>query len=494
MPFELIDLRTFAPADREAELQRLARAEAEEPFNLAEGRLLRVKLLTLDEQEFLLLLTVHHITLDGWSISVLRRELTALYQSLSEQRPSPLPSLPIQFADFAMRQAAWLESVEFTDQLKYWKQKLAGAPEPLNLPASYQRPDAPTGKGGEVSRRLPVQFSTAIKALSKQEDATLFMTLLAAFQALLSRYGGQDDILIGAPLADRTMVQTEDLIGPFMNTLVFRTDLSGNPTFRELLARVRETSLDAYAHQDVPFEKLVEELHPQRGAGISPLFQVMFALQNLPASEIAIDGLTFAPHRLSSVTAKFDLTLGITEEPDGLRASFEYSADLFAPAAIERMANHFQALLEEVVSDPARRLADLLNQELFETPAPASSLQLSEPRPVVVYQAPSGPIEERLAQIWREVLRLERVGVNDNFFELGGHSLLATQVVSRIRRAFQIDLPLRSFFKTSTIAGLAEAVYQNHAEQTEDDELGAMLAELQQLSDEEARRRFAEET
>ena len=392
-----------------------------------------------------------------------------------------------------MWQAAWLESNEFAEQLKYWKQKLADAPKALNLPASYRRPGVPTGQGGEISRCLPAQTSTAIKTLSRQEDATLFMTLLAAFQTLLARYSGQDDIVVGAPIADRTMIQTEDLIGPFMNTLVFRTDFSGNPTFRDLLARVRETSLDAYAHQDVPFEKLVEELHPQRTNGITPLFQVMFALQNLPASETAIDGLTFTPQRLSSITAKFDLTLGVTEEADGLRASFEYNADLFAPAAVERMADHFQTLLEEIVSGPSRRLADFLNQELFETPAPTSSLGIFESRPIVDYQAPSGPIEERLAEILREVLRLDRVGVNDNFFELGGHSLLATQVVSRIRRIFEIDLPLRSFFNTSTIAGLAEAIYQNHAAQTKDDELGAMLAELQQLSDEEARRRFADE-
>src|SRR5438876_2573745 len=194
-----------------------------------------------------------------------------------------------------MWQAAWLESSEFAEQLKYWKQKLAGAPKALNLPASYRRPGVPTGQGGEISRYLPAQTSTAIKTLSRQEDATLFMTLLAAFQALLARYSGQDDIVVGAPIADRTMIQTEDLIGPFMNTLVFRTDFSGNPTFRDLLARVRETSLDAYAHQDVPFEKLVEALHPQRTNGITPLFQVMFALQNLPASAIAIDGLRFTP-------------------------------------------------------------------------------------------------------------------------------------------------------------------------------------------------------
>jgi len=381
----------------------------------------------LEATEFLLLLTVHHIAMDGWSISVLRRELTSLYQSLSERRRSPLRSLPIQFADFAMWQAAWLESNEFAEQLKYWKQKLADAPKALNLPASYRRPGVPTGQGGEISRCLPAQTSTAIKTLSRQEDATLFMTLLAAFQTLLARYSGQDDIVVGAPIADRTMIQTEDLIGPFMNTLVFRTDFSGNPTFRDLLARVRETSLDAYAHQDVPFEKLVEELHPQRTNGVTPLFQVMFALQNLPASETAIDGLTFTPQRLSSITAKFDLTLGVTEEADGLRASFEYNADLFAPAAVERMADHFQTLLEEIVSGPSRRLADFLNQELFETPAPTSSLGIFESRPIVDYQAPSGPIEERLAEILREVLRLDRVGVKDNVFEIGGHSVLATK-------------------------------------------------------------------
>ena len=494
LPFESTDLSALSSADREAEVQKLTQAEAQMPFNLADGPLLRVKLLRLEARKHLLLLTVHHIVMDGWSISVLRRELATLYQSFSENRQSPLPRLQIQFADFAMWQRGWLEGDDFTEQLAYWKQKLAGAPAVLNLPTSYQRPAVATGNGGEISRLLPAKLSNAIKALSQQEDATLFMTLLAAFQALLIRYSGQDDIVVGTPLAGRTMVQTEDLIGPFMNTLVFRTDLSDNPTFRELLARVRETSLAAYEHQDVPFEKLVEELRPKRSANITPLFQVMFALQNLPAPAMAVNGLTFTTQRLNSITAKFDLTLGITEEPNGLRASFEYSTDLFAPAAIERMLDHFQTLLEAIVADPAQHVADLLKEQLVEQLAPASLLPTdSEPQLVGDYEAPRSPIEERLAEIWREVLRVDRVGVNDNFFELGGHSLLATQVVSRIRRRFEIDLPLRSFFKSATIAGLAEAIYQNHAEQTEDDELGAMLAELHQLSEEEAQRRFADE-
>ncbi len=491
VPLELSDLSALPPAEREAEVQKLTRAEGQKPFNLAKGPLLRVKLLRLGADEHLLLLTVHHIVMDGWSIGVLRRELAALYQSFCEGRRSPLPALPIQFADFAMWQRRWLEGQEFAGQLEYWKQKLAGAPAAQNLPTTYPRPAVPSGNGAETSVLLSAKLSNAVKALGQQEDATMFMTLIAAFQTLLFRYSGQGDVLIGTPIAGRTMVEIEDLIGPFINTLVFRTDASDNPSFRELLARVRETSLQAYAHQDVPFEKLVEELHPQRSPNRTPLFQVMFALQNLPAPEMAADRLVFAPLKLSSTTAKFDLTLGVVEEANGLRAAFEYSTDLFAAATVERMLGHFQTLLETIVTDPDQRLADLLNEEL---PAPASIVGREfDERAPIDYQAPRTPIEERLTEIWKEVLHADRIGVNDNFFELGGHSLLATQVVSRIRRAFEVELPLRSFFKSSTIAGLAETIYQTHAAQTEVEELGELLAELHLLSDEEAQRRFANE-
>jgi amino acid adenylation domain-containing protein len=487
----ITDFSTLPPTEREAEVEKVSRAEGQKPFDLAKGPLLRVKLLRLSADEHLLLLTVHHIVMDGWSIGVLRRELATLYQSFCEGRLSPLPALLIQFADFAVWQRRWLEGQEFAGQLEYWKQELAGAPAALNLPTSYARAASPSGDGAEMSLLLPAKLSDAIKAISRQEDATMFMTLLAAFQTLLFRYSGQDDVVVGTPIAGRTMVETEDLIGPFINTLVVRTDASGNPTFRELLGRVRETSLRAYTHQDMPFEKLVDELRPERSANRTPLFQVMFALQNMPAPEVAVDGLVFAPLRLSSTTAKFDLTLGVTQEPGGLRAAFEYSTDLFARDAIKRMLGHFQTLLETIVADPDQHLTDLLNEEL-PTPPSFAEPEFAQRAPVV-YQAPRTPIEERLTEIWKEVLHTDRIGVNDNFFELGGNSLLATQVVSRIRRAFEIELPLRSFFNSSTIASVAEAIYQIHTAQTEVEELGELLAELHLLSDEEAQRRFANE-
>ncbi|MFB3092706.1 MAG: condensation domain-containing protein, partial [Dehalococcoidia bacterium] len=276
----VLDLRELTEIERDAEVQRLVVEEAQAPFDLAQGPLLRASLLRLGQEEHVLMLTMHHVVSDGWSLNVLFRETTTLYQAFSTGEPSPLPEIPIQYADFALWQRQWLQGEELESQLAYWKEQLDGIPPVLELPTDRPRPAVETFRGAQQFLLLPDALTRSLKALSQREEVTLFMTLLAAFQTLLHRYTGQDDILVGFPIANRNRAEIEGLIGFFVNTLVLRTDLSGEPTFRELLGRVREVALDAYTHQDLPFEKLVAELHPERDISRNPLFQVIFQLFN----------------------------------------------------------------------------------------------------------------------------------------------------------------------------------------------------------------------
>lgn len=332
LPLTVIKLQV-PPDQREAEAQRKAIEEAQQPLDLAQGPLLRVKLLRLTEEEHVLLLTMHHIVSDGWSLEVFLRELTLLYKAFSTNQPSPLPELPIQYADFAHWQRQWLQGEVLESQLDYWKQQLGSGIPILQLPTDHPRPPVQTYRGAVQRLMLPKTLSEALKALSQRSGATLFMTLLTAFKILLYRYSGQEDIIIGSPTAGRNQVETEGMIGFFVNTVVMRTDLGGNPSFRELLVRVREVSLGTYAHQDLPFEKLVEELQPERDRSRSPLFQVMFAL-NPPwtAPDISLPGLSINSlfGYVHSGTAGFDLTLVMRDTCQGVRASLEYNTDLFS--------------------------------------------------------------------------------------------------------------------------------------------------------------------
>jgi amino acid adenylation domain-containing protein len=354
----VVDLSSIPEVEREAEALRLASEEARLPFDLSHGPLLRVTVLRLAEQEHCLLLTLHHIVSDGWSMSVLFRELSALYKALLTGKPSPLAELPIQYPDFAVWQRRWLQGEVLNRQLAYWKKKLADAPAALELPTDRPRPPVQTYRGARQSLVLPKELNEALKTLSRRQGVTLFMTLLAAFQTLLYRYTGQDDIVVGSPIAGRNRKEIEGLIGFFVNTLVLRTDLSGDPSFRELLGRVRDGALDAYTHQELPFEKLVEELHPRRSLSHSPLFQVLFALQNVPTTGLQLAGLTVSGLKADRETATFDLSLQIVEESNSLKGTIEYNTDLFDEATIGRMRGHFQTLLESIVADPDRRISD----------------------------------------------------------------------------------------------------------------------------------------
>ncbi|HEX9133237.1 MAG TPA: amino acid adenylation domain-containing protein [Ktedonobacteraceae bacterium] len=328
-----------------------------EPLNLAQGPLMGATLLRLDEEEHVLLLTVHRIVFDGWSLGVLLRELTTLYEAFSTGQLSPLPELPIQYGDFAVWQREMLQGERLAECLAYWKQQLAGMPEGLDLPTDRPHLPVPTSRSSTYRLTLPKWLSDALKELSRKEGANLYMTLVAAFQTLLYRYSGQDDLVIGTVAAGRTQAETEGLIGFFVNTLALRTDLSGNPTFSELLGRVREALLEAQAHQDLPFESLVKELHPTRLSGQNPLFQVMLSFEApLPTLPPA---WTLAQLEVETGTTQFDLSLELDDRSEGLISRFVYSTDLFDEATIARIAGHWQTLLEGIAADPAQRIAAL---------------------------------------------------------------------------------------------------------------------------------------
>ncbi|XXY13216.1 amino acid adenylation domain-containing protein [Sorangium sp. So ce216] len=331
-----------------------AEREARTPFDLKRGPLLRARLLSLSEQEHVLLLTLHHIVSDGWSLGVLVREVTALYEAFAHHRGSPLAPLSIQYADYAAWQRAWLSGAELEAQRAYWKGHLAGAPAALELPTDRPRPAVQSYAGATVRRALGKELSERVDALSHKLGATPFMTLLAGFSVLLGRYSNQRDIVVGTPIANRTRAETEPLIGLFVNTLAVRTDLSGEPTFVDLLGRVKQATLGAYAHQDLPFERVVEALNAPRDLSRSPVFQVMFALQNAPAPALELAGLTLRLLDLDPGTSKFDLMLDVVPTKEGYVARWEFNSDLFDPPSIERLASHFINVLDGALSRPDR--------------------------------------------------------------------------------------------------------------------------------------------
>ncbi len=355
----VLDLRDLPEDKRESRARRLAIEEAQKPFELESGPLLRATVLRLGEQDHVGLFTMHHIISDGWSMGILIREVAAIYDAYSRGKPSPLPELPIQYGDFAQWQRKWLQGEVLESQLEYWKQKLDGLPPVLELPTDRPRPAVQTYNGAHESFELSSVLSEALAELSRREGATLFMTLLAAFQTLLYRYTGQEDIAVGTPIANRNRSEIEGLIGFFVNTLVLRTDFSGNPGFLELLRRVKETSLEAYAHQDLPFERLVEELNPERNMSHSPLFQVMFVLQNTPMQSVDLGNLVISPVDMERETAKFDLTMFMVETDRGLTGSIEYNTNLFNDTTITRMIEHFRILVENIVKSPDHRITEL---------------------------------------------------------------------------------------------------------------------------------------
>ena len=352
----VVNLSHLSETESEAETHRLITEYAQRPFDLSEAPLLRALLLKLSHNKHVFL-TIHHLIADAWSIGILFDELSIFYDMYSAGKSSELPELPVQYADFAVWQRQWLQGKALESQISYWKQQLGDNLSVVELPTDHPRPVRQTFRGARRVIVLPEFLTAAIKDLSRRESVTLFMTLLAAFKTLLYRYSGQEAIVVGSPIAGRNRAEVENLIGLFVNTLVLRTDFSGNPSFRELLRRVRTVCLGAYAHQDLPFEKLVEELQPERDLSRNPLFQVMFVLQSTPVSVINFTGLTARRFEVDSGTAKFDLTVSLAEQGNELVGCFEYSTDLFDSSMIERMVGHFQTLLEGIIGDPDQPIA-----------------------------------------------------------------------------------------------------------------------------------------
>lgn len=356
---QIVNLLHLPKTEREIEAQRCVNQEANRPFNLEKEPLFRVTLLQLDQTEYVLLFTMHHIISDGWSLGVLLKELTQLYKGFCTRKSPALPSLPVQYADFAVWQRQWLSGERLETQLRYWKEQLSNAPALLELPTDRPRPAVQTFRGGYYHTVLPQELSAELTALSKQAGITLFMTLLAAFQTLLYRLSGQDDIVVGTPVAGRNRQEIQGLIGFFVNTLVLRNDLSGNPTFEHLLNRVQEVALQAYTHQDLPFEQLVEALQPTRDLSYTPLFQAMFSLDDYLVSVVELPELTVSSYPVEISTAKFDLTLSMENTASGLIGVWEYNTDLFDESTIARIAKNFQTLLEGIAVNSKQKISEL---------------------------------------------------------------------------------------------------------------------------------------
>ncbi|MBD2435190.1 non-ribosomal peptide synthetase [Nostoc sp. FACHB-110] len=355
----VVDLQHLPLKEKEATAQELVQQQAIKPFDLADGALIRATLLVLSDTEHWLNVSMHHIVSDGWSMGVFSQELVALYNAYSQGQESPLAPLSIQYADFALWQRQWLQGEVLQSQLSYWEQQLKDAPTLLSLPTDRPRPAVQTYNGSSQEFALTLELTHQLTKLSQEQGVTLFMTLLAAYNTLLYRYTGQEDILVGSPIANRDRSEIEGLIGFFVNTLVLRTDLAGNPSFNELLSRVRDVAMAAYSHQNLPFEMLVEALQPERDLSHTPLFQVMFALQNAPASELELTGLNVSPLPVKLTTSRFDLTLIMENSPTGLMGLWEYSTDLFDASTIERMTSHLVTLLEGIVANPEQQISQL---------------------------------------------------------------------------------------------------------------------------------------
>jgi amino acid adenylation domain-containing protein/non-ribosomal peptide synthase protein (TIGR01720 family) len=361
LPLPLVDLSGLRglSGGGDREIERWAALEAEQGFDLTRAPLLRARVLRLGSEDHAVLLTMHHIVSDGWSMGLLVAEVSRLYTAFASGGRSPLPELRIQYADYAQWQREWLLGEVLTRQVAYWQEQLRGLAPLLPLPADRERPAVRSQRGAVEAFTLPEDLAGALAALSRREGATLYMTLLAALQTLLGRYAGEDDIAVGSPVAGRTHRELEGLIGVFVNTLVLRTDLSGSPTVRQLLHRVRGVALEAYTQQDVPFEKLVDELRPERSLGHHPFFQVMLVLQNTPGARLRLPGLTVLPLAGETSAAKFDLLLSLEESAGRLHGVFEYSTDLFDRETVRRLAGHFELLLAAMAADPAVRLQEL---------------------------------------------------------------------------------------------------------------------------------------
>jgi thioesterase domain-containing protein/acyl carrier protein len=449
---DVIDLSTLPPAERSRRTEELVLEEARKQFALATGPLYRTSLVRQSELEHVLLVSMHHIVCDGWSNGVLVRETAELYRAAVEGDAPRLPDLSIQFADFASWQREWLRGEKFEEAFDYWRGKLAGGLPPLEIPTDRPRRRGITSPGVFETLLLDKPLSDALKSFGRQVDATPFMLFFAGFVALLSHWSGQKDVLVSSPAANRQHVETEGLIGPFANPLLLRADLTGSPTLRALVLRVRELALAAFSFAELPFEKLVEwQETTLKQVPYAP--RVMFIYQTAFMQPVALpEGLTLTPLRSVSPGSAFDLLQAVVERAEGQRLQLEYNPDLFEASTVARFLKDYETLLRAIATTPDALLADV---KIETTPRKPTSGERPIPAALPALAAPSDDAERKLVAIWEEVLGTSPIGVHDNYFELGGHSLLAVRVMAEIAKKFRKQLPLATLVEAPTIGELA---------------------------------------
>jgi amino acid adenylation domain-containing protein len=451
-PLALHDLTHLS--DPEA-VTRLGEAEAQAPFDLSKGPLIRGQLLRLAERDHVLLITQHHIISDGWSIGLLVEELCSLYVAFSKGRSDPLPAPGLQYADYAMWQRRWLDGEVLQTQIAFWKQLLQGAPVLLALPTTYPRSAMQSYAGRTVAVQLPGALSAGLRKLGQQIGCTLFMTLFAGWASLLARLSGQGDVVVGTPVANRQRPEIESMLGFFANTLALRVQVDEAAAMTELLRQVKHNLLAAYAHQELPFEQVVEVLQPQRSLGHSPVFQVMLNINNTPGSELALPDLELSTLPQEQATTQFDLSLSLVDNGEMIAGELKYARDLFDAAAARRILEQLQVLLSGMVADASRSVGELC--------AFLPAIPVSAPSDVPVvpsgirphYEAPRGRYEIAIAAVWAELLEREPIGRQDDFFALGGVSLMAVRMLSRLRKSYGLQVTLRELFTHPRLAQFA---------------------------------------
>ena len=485
------DLTKLSPGDQDEEIRNRAARHARLSFDLTRGPLFKFDLLLLPEQRSVLLLNYQHIISDGWSMSVFVRDWQHAYTAFAKGNEPDLAPLTIQYGDYAAWQREWLQGGVLQRQVDYWHRQLAGAPELLELPIDTPRPPVQSYRGGRYFHSLSPLLSKRLTTLSRELNVSLFMTLLTGFYILLSRYSRMDDVCVGTPIANRTHSSTDDLIGFFVNMLVLRGRLQPGQSVAGLLAETRKTCLAAYSHQDIPFEMLVERLQPARSLSHSPLFQVMFGLQNNDPVSPDLPGVEVTPLPVDYPIARFDLSLNAEERDGEVHCWWEYATDLFHASTIQRMAGHFEVLLKAMVDDPAQSVSDL--------PLPPNGKldrkKLLAPDISVVtqgYEAPSTPAEEIVAGIWADVLGMARVGRHDDFFALGGHSLLVVQLVNRVQDLFDVRIAVRDLFQAPTVAGITRTLIDHEPKKGQVDTIARLQKEIDHMSDEEIKSALGE--
>ncbi|MBX7222441.1 MAG: amino acid adenylation domain-containing protein [Blastocatellia bacterium] len=485
-PAGKVKLEVFNFSGQEETLQAKIRQFLTHPFDLEHGPLLRLGLFLIAPDRYIFAAVFHHIITDGWSMRVFTRELTETYRSLASGKEAHLEPLPVQFADFALNQRSWAEQGLFEPQLNFWLRQLTAFPEYSGFPSDRPRPALQSFRGAREPFHLTPSLTGKLHHLGQTQGVTLFMTLVTAFDILLYRWSGVPDVVVGTFVANRTSAKTRNLIGFFINSVALRVVLTEGMSFTAALAQVRETVLDAFANQEVPFEKVLETLQVRRSLERSPLFQTAIVLQNTPRRQTSLGDFEVSSLTTSYVNRKkttpFDVSLWLRESSEGLEGAWEYNTDLFEPVTIKRLVADLIKVLEQAVLNPEQAVETMLTVEL--PPPHHNGPVVMEP---TAFVSPRTPVEELVAEIWNKVLKIPAVGVFDNFFAIGGHSLLAAQVLAEIRETFGVTVTIRAFFGNPTVSGLAAIIAESQTELVACEDMEQVLAELENLSDEEAR-------